>query len=484
MNRKKELVKNTLILGLGKVSTQLVSFLLLPLYTLFLSPSEYGTVDLIITYIALLVPAVTLQLEMASFRFLVDARSSEHDKKQIISNILQVVSMILVVCIALFLIVNVVIPIQYAGLILLNICVTIFSNLFLQFARGVGDNKKFAIACIIAGLVTLLSTVLLIVLAHMGAGGMLLSIALANLGCVLYLFFALKLYRYISFKAQDKKLQKKLIEYSFPLVPNGISWWVIHVSDRTIISIIIGVAANGIYAVANKYAAIFSSAFSIFSMSWTESASMHINDKDRDKFFSETSNASIRLFGSLGLVLIAYIPLAFPFLINVSYSEAYLYIPILIVAAFFNAIVGLYSAVYVAKKMTKQVANTSIIAAVINIALTIVLMKLIGLYAAAISTAVAFLAMAIYRHYDVKKYVKITYEKNIFVKLAIVYAFTIVLYYYNNFLGNIANALIITIIIILLNKSIIKVIKDKVFAMGSRKQPKLTPEQKVQEELL
>jgi len=354
MNKKKDLIKNTLIIGLGKVSTQLISFFLLPLYTLFLSPSDYGTVDLIITYITLLVPAITIQLEMASFRFLVDARNSEREKKQIISNVLQIVSVILLVCVVLFLILNAFIHIQYASLILLNICVTIFSNLFLQFARGMGDNKKFAIACIVTGLTTLFGTVLLIVYAHMGARGMLLSIALANLACVIYLFFSLKVYKYISFKKQDKVLQKKLIAYSFPLVPNGISWWVINVSDRTIISIIIGVAANGIYAVANKYAAIFTSIFSIFGMSWTESASVHVDDKDRDTFFSETSNASVRLFGSLGLVLIAYIPLVFTILINAKYDEAYLYIPILIVGAFFNAVVGLYSAIYVAKKMTNK----------------------------------------------------------------------------------------------------------------------------------
>jgi O-antigen/teichoic acid export membrane protein len=374
------------------------------------------------------------------------------------------------------------IHVQFAGLILLNICVTIFSNLFLQFARGVGDNKNFAIACAITGVTTLAATILLIVVAHMGAQGMLLSIALANLACVIYLFFALKIYRYISFKEHDKTLQKKLIAYSFPLVPNGVSWWVINVSDRTIISIVIGVAANGIYAVANKYAAIFTSIFGIFSMSWTESASVHIDDKDRDTFFSDTINASVRLFGSLGLTLIAFIPLIFTLLINSQYGEAYLYIPVLIVAAFFNGIVGLYSAIYVAKKLTKRVASTSIMAAGISITLNLILINFIGLWAAAIATAAAYAAMSVYRHYDVKKYVTITYEKNIFVKLAALYALTMVLYYYNNVVGNIANAIIITIVAILLNKSVIKVIKNKVLSLGGRKPKKLTPEQEVYED--
>jgi O-antigen/teichoic acid export membrane protein len=162
-----------------------------------------------------------------------------------------------------------------------------------------------------------------------------------------------------------------------------------------------------------------------------------------------------------------------------------MYIPILMVGAFFSSVVGLYSAIYVAKKMTKQVASTSIFAALINIVITVGLITFIGLYAAAIASAVAYLAMAVYRHYDVKKYVTITYEKNLFVKIAAVYALSIALYYYNNLIGNIANALIITIVVIVFNKSMIKVIKNKVFAIGSRrKNQPLNPDQEVQEELL
>ena len=49
MNREKTLVKNTLIITIGKICTQLITFLLLPLYTGILSTEEYGVVDLLNT---------------------------------------------------------------------------------------------------------------------------------------------------------------------------------------------------------------------------------------------------------------------------------------------------------------------------------------------------------------------------------------------------------------------------------------------------
>ena len=47
MSKKKELLKNTFIIFIGKTSTQLISFFLLPLYTAYLSKAQYGVVDLI-----------------------------------------------------------------------------------------------------------------------------------------------------------------------------------------------------------------------------------------------------------------------------------------------------------------------------------------------------------------------------------------------------------------------------------------------------
>ena len=52
MSKEKTLAKNTVIVSIGKISTQLISFFLLPLYTAYLTTNEYGTVDLLNTLIS------------------------------------------------------------------------------------------------------------------------------------------------------------------------------------------------------------------------------------------------------------------------------------------------------------------------------------------------------------------------------------------------------------------------------------------------
>lgn len=461
MSKKIDLAKNTLIVAAGKMSTQIVSFLLVPLYTFFLTPYEYGYIDLIITYIVLLTPIITLQLDRAAFRFLIDSRNSEIEKKRVISSTISTVCAILSFALIISLVISNFVSIKYLGLIIISIIVMIFSNLFMQLARGLGQNKKFAFANIIGSGATLIANIILVFILHMGITGIFISMILSNAVILLYILLSLKLFHYISYKSIDKKTNKELIHYALPLVPSGISWWVINVSDRTIISIFISVAANGIYAIANKYAAIFNAIFSIFDMTWTESASMHINSKDKNEFFSEVFNTTIRLFGSLGLLLIALLPLIFNLIINNKFSEAFFYIPILIVASLMSAIVSQYSAIYVAKKLTKKVLTTSISAAIINISLNLILINYIGLYAAALSTIAAFLVMAIFRHFDTKKYVQITYANHILLKLMVSYAYVIYLYYLNNPILNIINIISVTLITFTLNRDFIKATKKQ-----------------------
>ena len=85
MNRGRELAKNTMIISIGKIGTQFVSFLLLPLYTAKLTTEEYGTVDLLNTYISLLIPIIVFQIEQAIFRYLIDAREKEYEKEKLIT---------------------------------------------------------------------------------------------------------------------------------------------------------------------------------------------------------------------------------------------------------------------------------------------------------------------------------------------------------------------------------------------------------------
>lgn len=459
MKREKALFKNTLIITIGKICTQLITFFLLPLYTGILSTEEYGVVDLLNTLISLLLPIVTFQVEQALFRELIEVRDSNNEKTSIISNsVFSVIGQCLVY-LAVFLIISNFVNNKYKYFLSSNVIAYIFSSLFLQVARGLGENKKYAIGSFVSAFSTILFNIFFLVVIRLGANGMLLGTLLGHLSCAVYSFTSLKLYKYINIKVLKKEVVKRLWKYSIPLIPNAISWWVFNASDRVIVTSLLGVSQNGILAASLKFSAVYISLYNMFNISWTESIALHINDEDIESYFSKTFDFVLRIFVSLAVGIIAFMPFVYPIMINSKFSAGFGLVPISIIASLFNVIVGIISVIYVAQKNTKAIANTSIISAIINIAVHLCLIKFISLYAAVISTFVSFFVMSIYRIIDInRKYFKIYLNKELIVKTIIVLPIILFFYYINNLIFNVLSVLISIIFAIDLNKKSIKTI--------------------------
>lgn len=466
MSKGKDLAKNTAIVSIGKICTQLITFFLLPVYTAVLSNEEYGVVDLLNTLTSLLLPIVTLQIEQGIFRYLIDCRENNEKQIKLITTIIRFMIIQSIACIVIFLCVSPFIHNEYKYFLMANLLMGIFSSLLLQICRGLGDNATYAIGSFITGAFTVVLNVIFIVAFRWGAYGMLGAIAISNFICSVYIFLKRKIYKYIKPKQFDKKILKEIIKYSVPLIPNMISWWIVSASDRTIISAVIGIAQNGIYSAANKFSGVFTTLYSVFNLTWTESASININSEDRDEFFSKILDFVIRFFGCLCLGTIAVMPFVFNILINEKFAEAYYQIPILILGSVFNILVSFVGSIYVAKKLTKEIAKTSVISAVINIFVNIVLIKSIGLYAASISTVIAYALMFIYRWIDVKKYVKFNVNKILMFALTIMYGITIFTYYLKNTTISVVVLVIVVIFAIITNLNSVsylkQIVKDKI----------------------
>ena len=457
MSREGKLVKNTAIVALGQIGTKFISFFLLPLYTAVLSTEEYGTVDLLNTYVSLLIPIIFLQMDQAIFRFLIDHRKDNEEKTKLISTVFFTVALHAILYLIVFGIVGNFIHNPYKYFLATNVVTSMFSSMLLQTSRGLGDNVAYSLGSLVSGAGTIVLNIIFIVVFRWGAYGMLFATMLANILCMIFVFFKLKVYKYLSLMAWNRSILNSIWKYSIPLVPNALSWWIINASDRTIISQFLGIAANGVYSASNKFSAIIITVFSIFNMTWTESASMYIKDNDSSEYFSNIINVTIKLFTSICLLVIAIMPFSFSFFITgSSFAEAYMQIPILLIATLFNIIVSLLGSIYVALKKSNEIAKTSIYSAIINIVINILLIRYIGLFAASISTLLAYLSMSIYRYIDVQKYVRIKIDFTyviIILPLIILVLFT---YYLNNMVLCFVSLLLTLSLGLYFNKNILR----------------------------
>lgn len=432
MSRQGKLLKNTIILAVGTFFPKLAVFITLPILTAYMTQTEYGTYDLVITLVALVLPAATLQIQSAAFRFLIDVQSDEKEKKSIISNIYGfVIPISIIVLLFMYLLLF-----KQTTLIRLAICsyflFDIMSNASKQIIRGLSKNMEYSISAFISALGQILMICLLVLGLKGGLLGGVTALATAELISMLYLLFKGKIYKYIDFREINKKRIKELLAYSWPMVPNSLSQWVMHVSDRLVISFFMGVEANAVYAVSYKIPSILSFAQTTFNMAWQENASISSQDKDVAAYYSEMFQELFNIVSGFMSILIGITPILFRILIRGDYAEAYKQIPILYMGIFFFCLSAFWGGIYVAFKKTKSVGMTTVMAALINLVIDLLLINVIGLYAASISTLVSYIALCIFRSIGVQKFVKLTYRvKHVTAVFAVLIILCVIAYQQN-----------------------------------------------------
>lgn len=465
-NRAKDLAFNTIIIGIGKFSTQIVSFLLLPLYTSILTTEEYGIYDLILTITTFALPFITLLMEESMFRFLIDCKD-DNQKKNVISQTMLYTLVSTTFFIIIALIVNKFFKIPYLWISLIYIASSIISGLRNALVRGLGKIKLYTLINFVSSLLNIILNIVFIALLRYGIYGLLLAGIISSVVSSIIIFVILKMHKYFSVKNYDKNLMKKMIKYSIPLVPNSLSWAVVNLSDRLVISGVIGASANGIYAMSYKFPNLMNTIYSFFYTAWTESSAKAINDNENEDFFNNIYKILTNAMFSVSLGIIVCMPIIFNLFIKADYVEAYKYIPILVIAMYFNNMSGYYGGIFTGYKDTKIMGITTIIGAIINLVIDILLIKFIGIYAAAISTLISCMVIYYYRKSKAKKYIKL---QKVDLKVGcVILIITLFLYYNNNnLILKLINLLIVIIFAFISNRKIIDEILKKVTSLFSK----------------
>ena len=433
MNQKKELIKNTIIISIGKFSTQLVSFLLLPLYTSLLTTSEYGEYDFLNTISIFLIPLVTLLMEEGMFRFLIDAKTDKQKGEVFSATFIYTIISFFIWSI-LILIVGNFLKYPYTIYLIFYIMASLLSALAGSTARGLAKFKIYSLFCFLSSLFTILLNILFITILKMGLSSLFISYIVGNSIVSIWLMFKINVFKYVKIKNINPKVTKDMIKYSFPLVPNSISWNAIGLTDRLLIVNMLGSGKNGVYSVGLRFPTIINTCYSYFNLSWKESASRVVNQKDKNEFYNSVYVNLNRFLICVSILIIAGLPLIFNILVKNAYREAYIYIPLMIISVYFSNLSNFSSGIFSAYKDTKILAKTTIVATIINFIIGFILIKYIGLFASIIATLISYFVIYIYRNYKLKKYIILKHDNYIIYHSLVLFLVTIIYYTKNIYL--------------------------------------------------
>lgn len=455
MSREGKLVKNTAILSIGTFLPKAAAYFTLPILTGVLTKEEYGTYDLVTVLVSLLLPAVTLQIQTAIFRFLIDSRKNEKEIKQYISTGLFYIlcssaAALIILFFALFRI-----SVSNRLWILLYFLADILVNATRQISRGLNNTLDYSISAVISALFKLVFVVLFVEKRLMGLTGAIAALALSSIGSFIFLFFKIKLYRYIDTSEFSKEKLKEMLSYSWPMVPNNMSMWAMKLSNRLIITAFLGVSAQAVFGVANKIPNLLTLAQNTFSMAWHENASIYAKDKDASQYYSKMYRTMYDLMAGILGLLISATPVMFAIFIRGDYLEAYNQMPIIFLALFFSVLSSFLGGIYVAFKKTKSVGIMTIYAAICNIIVNLLLIKPLGLYSASIAMLVSYVFLFVIRTIDIRKIAEVRIDyKHVFLVLAVILAESVICFQ-QSILLNYLNAAISIVVFVLLNKELI-----------------------------
>lgn len=459
-NKYKKLGKNTVLVFIGNIGGRVITLLMLPFYTKWLSTSGYGIVDLITVYSSFLLGLVSLCLADAIFVFPKDENIK--NQKEYFS------SGILIACITLLLTglifsgINYLSEIksiensftEYIYEIFVMICVSFLQSYMQQFARSLDRVKTYAISGLILPISIAVLSFLLI--PEYGVYGYIYAQIISLLISSTYIAFAISIRKYFSIYLFSWNSAKEMLKYSLPLIPNGILWWCTSALNRPILEYSVGIDSIGLFAVANKFPTVIVLIFGVFSYSWQISIIEEFRKKDFSKFYNNMLQIIFAIITLLSLLIGVSSKFLITKIVDEDFYDAWYYVPILCIPVLLNSLSVLVGGVFSASRESKYLFFSSIGGAVSSAILNFILIPLYGVMGAAISLIISYGIVAILRIYYANKYVRLTkYNRYIFLLLLNI-LLVLILIYIDNLTLRAVLVSVIFIIFIYINNNIIR----------------------------
>ncbi|MGN8964291.1 flippase [Bariatricus sp. HCP28S3_D3] len=400
-NRSKYLFKNTIIFTIGNLATKVISFFLIPLYTNVLTTSEYGTVDLVVTISTIAVPIITLNIMEAVMRFNLD-RGVDKNKITKIGIVILFFGMLLgLALIPLCRLWNQVS--SFSILVYFYVVCSASSQVFLCDLRGKELLVQYSIGNILNTLLIAGFNILFLLGFKFGIAGYLLAYTIANAIVAVYALIIGKGYRAIR-APLDKRKIKEMLKYSVVLIPNSFMWWIMNSSDHVMVTSMIGVAANGVYAISYKLPTLISTFTGIFNQAWSYSAIREEDAEDVETYTNNVFKSMISVIMLIGLCMMAVIKPFLKIYVSPKYYEAWQYTPFLIIGCVYLTLGTFMSTSYTVHKDSKGFLLSGTFGAILNIALNFTLIPNFGVYGAAFATCISYISVFIFRVFHTKKY--------------------------------------------------------------------------------
>ena len=408
MNKYKTLALNTVVFGIGTFGSKILAFLLTRLYTRYFAGAFVFNIKEVLEMCAnMLIPLVSMSVTDAVIRYGLD---KNYDKESVFSNAFAILT---AGCIG-FLVLSPLLLLYedirpHVPLLIGYVICSCFRQLSAQFARARGKVKLYAADGMFCTFAFFIANVVLIAKLRLGITGFMLSNMIADLASGTCVWLIAGHGRFLSRKFIDKELLEVMLRFSLPLIPTAELWLITGFSDRIFVKYIVNPTEAGVYGAATKIPNLIAMVSTIFYQAWNMSAIQENDSATKSRFYAQVYDAYQAMLALAAGFIIAFDKLLSVMVIDTStdaaFEHAYLYTPVLVVAVLMMCYNQFFSSIYTVTKHTKNSFWTSLIAAIVNLALNALLIPKYEVHGAILATFTSYFVCYVIRLFDARRFV-------------------------------------------------------------------------------
>lgn len=414
-SKQQKFIQGSAILIMSNFVIKGINFLLLPLYTSYLTPDMLGISDSVSNLTSILFPLLVMGLDSAFSAFYFDKREEDHYLKVYNTiRITLIISSLVPVLIALGSKQLSLILFKDDGyyvlvaISLISVSLNLWHLPFSLLARMRNRMGVFALVNTVSSLTMILLNILFLTKFHLGVYALVLSTAIVQL--LQFILYELMLKERLNISRFDRELQKRMLKYSLPLIPNALAIWVLALSDRYIILHFCGADQVGLYGVAARFATAVSLVANGIYMSYTTFAFDKKGDSNDREYYSKILNAFVLAIMMICLTISMGSKEIIHIMAEAKYADTFYMIAPLLFSQLFYGINTLIGYAITFEKKSYYILIITSIGAVLNVVLNFIFIPRYGANAAAYTTLASYIVMVAATYYFAQKTFYVKYD--------------------------------------------------------------------------
>lgn len=429
MVKKTGFGKSVILYSIAGISAKVVNFFLLPIYTSFLDPADYGILTAFTVFISFFIHFVILGSDQAIGRMYFEDRKSDFNFKKYLRTILTftiIWGLFLCVVLTIFgeVVFNVIFPgvsfYKYMIFAVWGTFLTMFTTMYVVLMSAKEFHSRRVLINMVKSFFMIGLILVFLIGFNWGVFSNIFGIFIAEMIFGAFSFYSL--FRLVKYRLGfDTRYLKMSLAFSVPLMLFNIGATLRNITDRIILANMLTMDKLGLYSMGYQFGAILS----IFITAWHNTYKFRylkifsIDQKDKDLIVKRLNHVYLFVFGFIFMGISGFTPYAIYILTTSQFHESYIITPWIAMTFLMNGFGRMTTTQVHYQKKTKYLTFVVIFGIIVNVISSVILISILGYVGAAIGTMFSQLATMLIYLYISNKMHPYKMDSRFFLQIAV-----------------------------------------------------------------